>query len=173
MAALTGGLYSSNEQVKRMIKLFLQVHECKHCGRFFTEQENLGAWKCVYHPGEYDYHTRDFTCCGERSRRNYGAYSQYASVMTWSEKERNNYPDLHSKGCRRCDCISKYENPIPSKVVAVADIASMIPTLKASGVPIEKRPGLVKGRNLRIERFEPLPQIFWNKNLKAMQEALK
>lgn len=169
--ALTGGLYSSNEQVKRMIKLFLQVHECKHCGRFFTEMENLGAWKCKYHPGEYDYYTSDYTCCGERSRRNYGEYARFSSVMTWSDKERNNYPDLHSQGCRKCDCVSKYDNPVPSKVVAVNDIASVIPSFKAYGLPIEKRPGLVKGKNLRIERFEKLPQIFWHKNCKIINDS--
>ena len=49
MSELNGGLYISNERVRRVHKVFADA-PCRHCERYY-EFENLGQWKCNYHPG--------------------------------------------------------------------------------------------------------------------------
>ena len=161
MANLQGGLYSSNVQVRRVLKVFLQVHECKVCGRFFTEIENLGSWKCTYHPGTWDYVKRHWTCCKERERMNIGPTSYLGRYYQMNPLERLNMPEPHSKGCMRCDCVSKYKNPVPQNAVALEDIASIIPQMSAHGKPLQERNGIEKGRKPKIVRKEVCPEIFW------------
>jgi hypothetical protein len=161
---LNGGLYTSNDQVRRVHKVFLQVHQCYHCERYFTEFENLGSWKCHYHPGKFDFRTRKWTCCGEEERKAVGQFSYLGSYMSWSEKERINMPNPHGRGCCRCDCISIYDNPVPKEEVMLEDIACIIPSLKDHGKDLKERPGLVKGARLRIQRKEHLPKLFYHAN---------
>lgn len=51
------------------INLFLDVqHECKRCGFFYQERDNIGRWKCTrFHPLENfaTPHDRFFKCCGQ------------------------------------------------------------------------------------------------------------
>lgn len=163
MANLQGGLYSSNSQVRRVMKVFLQIHQCRVCERYFSEMENLGSWSCKYHPGEWDYVRRRWTCCGQTERKNIGDHSHLSRYMHWNPAERINFPDPHSKGCQRCDCVSIYKNPVPQESVALEDIACVIPQLHLHGKPLQERPGLVKGCKVpRIERKEVLEEIFWN-----------
>jgi hypothetical protein len=162
MSNLQGGLYSSNVQVRRVLKVFLQVHECKVCGRFFTEIENLGSWRCTYHPGEWDYVRRKWTCCGETERKNIGPNGYLGRYYQWNPQERLNMPGPHSKGCMRCDCVSKYKNPVPQKAVALEDIACIIPQMSTHGKPLEQRFGLEKGRKPKIVRYEECPEIFFD-----------
>lgn len=160
MTDLQGGLYSSNSQVRRVVKVFLQVHQCRICNRFFTEMENLGSFRCKYHPGEWDYVKRRYTCCGETERKNVGDTSYLGRYYQWNPKEKLNMPSPHSAGCMRCDCVSKYKNPVPQKEVALEDIACIIPQMGSHGKPLEERPGLVKGRKPTIIRQEECPDIF-------------
>lgn len=164
MANLQGGLYSSNTQVRRVLKVFLQVHECKVCGRFFTEIENLGSWKCTYHPGTWDYVKRRWTCCLETERKNIGPTSYLGRYYPMNPKEKLNMPGPHSNGCCRCDCVSKYKNPVPQQAVALEDIASIIPQMSAHGKPLQERNGIEKGRKPKIVRQEICPEIFWSES---------
>jgi len=161
MADLKGGLYSSNAQVRAVTKVFLQVHQCRVCDRFFTEMENVGQWKCKYHPGKWDSVRREWTCCGETERKNIGYHSYLGRYMTWNPKEYVNMPGPHSKGCMDCDCISKYKNPVPQKEVALEDIACIIPQLGVHGKPLQERPGLERGRIPMIKRQQELPEIYY------------
>lgn len=165
MSGLNGGLYTSNEQVRRVHKVFLQMHQCRHCERYFTEFENLGQWKCNYHPGEFDFKTRKWTCCGEMERKMIGEFSPFGRFMAWNPKERLNMPGPFSRGCCKRDCVSVYKNPVPQKEVMLEDIACIIPSLKDHGKDLEQRPGLVKGAKLMIRRYEVLPELFFHKNL--------
>jgi hypothetical protein len=160
MANLQGGLYSSNTQVRRVMKVFLQVHQCKVCDRFFTEMENLGSWRCTYHPGKWDYVKRHWTCCKEKERQNVGDNSYLCRYYAMNPKERLNMPGPHSDGCMACDCVSRYKNPVPQKEVALEDIACIIPQLGVHGKPLEKRNGLERGRKPRIVRYEECPECF-------------
>ena len=81
-------LYDNKEKVEQIIIDFTELHECSICGDYFTEIENLGCWKCKYHPGEYDPYTESFTCCGEKYRRPAFNYKCYGHVMTWGVKDR-------------------------------------------------------------------------------------
>ena len=162
MSDLHGGLYSSNAQVRAVTKVFLQVHQCKVCDRFFTEMENVGAWKCKYHPGNWDYVRRRWTCCGETERKNIGDHSYLGRYMHWNPQEYINYPKPHSKGCMQCDCVSQYKNPVPSKEIVLEDIACIIPQLAAYGKPLKERPGLVTGKPPKINRQEELHEIHYD-----------
>lgn len=161
MTDLKGGLFSSNAQVRAVTKVFLQVHQCRVCERYFTEMENVGQWKCKYHPGKWDYVRREWTCCGETERKNIGYHSHLGRYMTWNPKEYVNMPGPHSKGCMDCDCISKYKNPVPQKEIALEDIACIIPQLGVHGKPLQERPGLEKGRVPMIKRKQELPEIYY------------
>jgi hypothetical protein len=159
---MNGGLYSSNEQVKRVTKCFLQLHQCITCARYFTEMENLGSWRCRYHPGEWNHNRREYTCCGEKERQDYGDYAGITRFMAFNPKEALNIPPLHSQGCCRRDCESTHKNPIPQDRVALGDVACVIPSIAEHGKKLEERPWLVRGKNSRIERKETLPEIFWH-----------
>lgn len=161
MTDLQGGLYSSNSQVRAVTKVFLQVHQCKVCDRYFTEMENVGQWKCTYHPGEWDFVRREWTCCKETERKNVGDHSFLGRYMPWNPAEYINIPTPHSDGCMKCDCVSKYKNPVPQKEIVLEDIACIIPQLAAYGAPLQKRPGLEKGRVPMIKRKQELPEIFF------------
>lgn len=164
---LNGGLYTSNEQVRRVHKVFLEIHQCRYCDRYFTEFENLGAWKCLYHPGKFDFRTRKWTCCGEKQRKMPGQFDQQglSRFLAWDNKEeRLNMPGPFSRGCCKRDCVSAYKNPVPQKEVMLEDIACIIPSLKQHGKDLEDRPGLVKGQKLMIRRYEILPELFFHKN---------
>lgn len=160
MSELHGGLYSSNAQVRAVTKVFLQVHQCRVCERFFTEMENVGMWKCKYHPGNWNERKREWTCCGETERKNIGDHSYLSRYMHWNPRERINMPGPHSKGCMRCDCVSMYKNPVPQSEIILEDIACIIPQLAAHGTPLQKRPGLEKGRTPMLKRKEELPEIY-------------
>lgn len=162
MNKLNGTLYSSNAQIQRVFKVFLQLHQCKVCDRFFTEFDNVGSWKCCYHPGTYDYNTRQYTCCGETSRKMFGDYPTLGNVMPWNADERLNIPDLHTKGCCACDCVSKYRNVLPQEKVLLKEIACIIPSLAEHGSRLEDRAGLKKGANACLERKQRLRKIFWH-----------
>lgn len=157
---LNGSLYSSNAQVRRVLQVFLQMHQCKLCGRYFTEMENLGSWSCKYHPGEFNMLTRKWTCCGETERITRSRYAGFEDQMVWSKHQQ--LPPVHTQGCCRRDCISKYKNPIPQEEVLLEEVACIIPQMKEHGSDLEKRPGLVRGAKVRIERKESLPEIFFD-----------
>ena len=159
MTDLQGGLYSSNAQVRAVTKVFLQVHQCRVCDRYFTEMENVGQWKCKYHPAEWDGVQRKWKCCGQTERKNVGDHSYLGRYMPWNPKEYINMPGPHSKGCTKCDCVSKYKNPVPQTQIVLEDIACIIPQLAAYGKALQDRPGLEKGRTPVIKRKQELPEI--------------
>lgn len=162
MTDLQGGLYSSNAQVRAVTKVFLQVHQCRVCDRYFTEMENVGQWKCKWHPGEWDGVRRKWTCCGQTERKNVGDHSYLGRYMPWNPKEYINMPGPHSKGCTKCDCVSKYKNPVPQTQIVLEDIACIIPQLAAYGKALQDRPGLEKGRTPMIKRKQELPEIHYD-----------
>jgi ribosomal protein L37AE/L43A len=161
MSGLHGTLYSSKAQVKKLIEVFIQIHQCGECNRFYTEIENIGSWKCRYHPGKYDYDLRKWTCCGESYKHYYSEVASFDAHLTWSKKQTLQVPELTSNGCMRCDCVSIYNNLIPKQTIVVDDIASIIPYMQHYGSPLEDRPGLKTGKPLTIRRYEPRPKICW------------
>ena len=164
MTDLHGGLYSSNAQVRAVTKVFLQVHQCRICDRFFTEMENIGQWKCKYHPGKWCQVTRKWSCCGETERKNIGDHSYLGRYMHWNPKEYINMPGPHSTGCARCDCVSKYKNPVPQNEIVLEDIACIIPQLGVHGKPLKEREGLVKGKPPTIKRKQEFDELLFECN---------
>lgn len=152
-------LYASKKAVEITIRLFTDVHECKNCGRFFTELENIGCWECKYHPGKFDHKTETWTCCGEKYRRAAFHHRSYNHLMVWKTKDRWDSIQPYSAGCTRKDCETKVETPIPKNVINVEDIATLIPYMQR---PVNERPGLKKGP-LRFVRKEKRPPAVWHK----------
>jgi len=164
MSTLKGGLYASRTAQEKLIKVFMQLHQCLSCHRYFIEMENLGSWSCTYHPGEYDYNSRRYTCCGETANYSHGNFHAVDHLIAWNQRQRLTIPPLFSKGCKRCDCRSKDRNAVPKKSVLVHEIASMLPSMIQYGSELKKRPGFRSHRTvkeMKIERFEWLPpQLF-------------
>lgn len=152
-------LYASKKAVEMTINVFTQLHECSACGRYFTELENIGCWDCKYHPGEFDYTMGCYTCCGDSPKEPSFHYRSFNHLMTWKGKDKWNRLKLLSDGCCRCDCKPKVDNAVPTDVMMVDDIATLIPFMKRD---IKLRPGLKKGP-LRIERKEDRPYALWEK----------
>ena len=152
-------LYASKKAVELTIRLFTDVHECQHCGRFFTEMENIGCWECKYHPGKYDHVLEKWTCCGETYRRPSFNYRSYGHLMVWNTKDKWNHIKPYSDGCTRRDCQSKRKTPIPSGTLPLDDIATLIPYMER---PVNERPGLKRGP-LRFVRSETRPYHIWKK----------
>ena len=115
----------------------------------------------MYHPGVWDSVRRRWTCCGETERKNIGDFSHLGRYMAWNPKEYINMASPHSKGCMKCDCVSKYKNPVPQNEIVLEDIACIIPQFEAYGNAINKRPGLVKGRPPKIKRKQELNEIHY------------
>ena len=146
-------LYADKEEVKKTILRYTQLHECSQCGKYFTEMENIGCWKCKYHPGEYDHDLERYTCCGETYKRPKFHYKGYGHLMTWGVKDRWNHMKPVSDGCTRCDCKTNEPNEVEYKDVQLNDIAQLIPYME---INIRDRPGL-RIDPLRLERVEVIP----------------
>jgi hypothetical protein len=151
-------LYASKKAIEITIRLFTELHECQSCGKFFTEMENVGCWDCWYHPGEYDYDTDKWTCCGNKYSRPMFHHRGYGHMMTWTAKDKYNHVPPLTKGCCRRDCQSIKKTAIPTDVLPVNDIATLIPYMQRK---VDKRPGLKKAP-LRLERKEERPPGLWD-----------
>jgi hypothetical protein len=174
MSKLDGNLYASGSAQKRLFKVFFQLRRCVRCQRFFTEMENVGAWLCKYHPGEYNFDTRKYTCCGETATRNYGQFAAIDHMFTWSDAEVFSVPPLFSKGCKRCDCVGEVQSPIPAEKVMVSQIASMIPAMQKQGSKLKDRPGFCRDKDVKkmlILRQQRLPQREFHCNIEKRRLA--
>lgn len=160
---LKGGLYSSRTAQEKLIKVFMQLHQCYRCKKYFTELKNLGSWQCEarYHPGKFDYNKMAYTCCGEKRLENRGDFHTADRFMTWEKRERLMIPPILSTGCQRCDCITRGKNPVPSDEVNVHQIASLIPAMEKYGVKLKNRPGFCRAQDIKkmkLTRREKLPK---------------
>lgn len=163
MSDLRGGLYSSKSAQQKLIKVFMQLHQCVNCREYFTELKNIGGWECKskYHPGKWDYNRMAYTCCGEKATRNYGDHSALDHYMHWNRRERLLIPPILSSGCTRCDCVSTGKNPIPQGEILVHNIASMIPAMEKYGRKLKERPGFLRSsdvKKMKLVRKERLPE---------------
>lgn len=73
-----------------VMKSLQEERVCARCDKFYTQQENLGAWKCHYHPGVPIgwNHSGRYTCCDKS--------------MFINEKNPDRPTDFFH-GCKRCD----------------------------------------------------------------------
>ena len=150
-------LYASKKVIESTINLFTELHECSNCSRYFTHMESVGCWDCRYHPGEFDYTTMQYTCCGEKMRDVPYQHSTYSHLMTWKGKDRYDYIPALSAGCCRRDCLPKEKSLIPNEDISVDDIATLIPYMERN---LQERPGLKKNP-LRLVRNEERPLALW------------
>ena len=78
---------------------FFCMYRCNRCQKIFTPISNVGMWKCLYHPGEYD-RDKGYSCCG--AKRLY-CNNPYVHNMVWSRKNirepnlRENYGNVWTK----------------------------------------------------------------------------
>ena len=119
-------LFSSNPEVKKVIKKYTNVFECTRCNAIFTEISNVGCWQCKYHPGVLDHDKKEWSCCGEKPHlvSNYDHFARYA---TW--KDKFSPVPLYSIGCTPCDHLS-YESQVKYEDIEVENIAQLIPFMK-------------------------------------------
>ncbi len=116
-------LFSSNPEIKKVIKKYTAVLECSRCNKIYTEISNVGCWQCKYHPGVLDHDKKEWTCCGEKAHlvSNYNSFARYG---IW--KDKFSPVPMYSIGCTPCDHLS-YDSPLPYKDVNVENIAQLIP----------------------------------------------
>ncbi len=154
-------LYANQTTVKKTIQLFCECHQCVHCNRFFCELENVGMWKCKYHPGEFCADTGVWSCCGEKKRypNLNSPYYGMSHLVTWGPQNKWDMLKPYSTGCKSRDCIPRKDNGLHPTQIHIDGIASLIPYMKPA---IKDRPGL-KTNPLRLIRQEPFPYNVWFK----------
>lgn len=123
---MSATLYSSNSEVKKVIKKYVKVLECDVCKAIYTELNSVGCWQCKYHPGRFDKRTQQWTCCGEKKHL-YSNYDHFARYATW--KDKFSPVPLFSSGCTPCDHKSTLSE-IPYEDIDVENIAQLIPFMK-------------------------------------------
>ena len=152
-------LYANQALVKKTIELFCEVRQCVYCRRYFCELENVGMWKCPYHPGEFNAETGRWSCCGEKRRRPHftSEYLPHSHFMTWGPQNKYQMLKPYSEGCKMRDCVPTKDSGLDMNEIHMDGIASLVPYMDP---PIKERPGLKK-KPLRLIRKEPFPHNVW------------
>ena len=154
-------LYANSKVVKKTIEMFCELKQCRNCQEYFCELTNVGMWNCLYHPGEYDTSIHAWTCCGESMARPHlhNPYISYDNMMTWGPKNKHQIHPMHSKGCKRRDCVPNTKDSLNREVIDIDGIACLVPYMDP---PLKQRPGFKKAP-LRLLRQEPFPKNVWHK----------
>lgn len=65
--------FNSDPQFKAVVSSLQQIGDCCRCGATFIARENIGTWKCCFHPGPFNdysngtyYEQGAYECCGRR-----------------------------------------------------------------------------------------------------------
>ncbi len=148
-------LYADKVAVKNTISNFCEIRRCVNCNNYFCELENVGMWKCMYHPGNFDATSGVWSCCGEKVRQpvHVNTYGSVGNSFTWDVHDRFYMREPYSKGCKRRDCVPSKCSGLPKNEILIETIASLIPYMKPT---LEARPGLAS-EPLRLVRQEAFP----------------
>lgn len=86
---------------------------CLRCSKKYDVVDNIGMFKCTYHPGTYD-DEKGWSCCQRKKRRmRQRLYHGFEKVMVFEERH---------TGCTPCD----HDNEDPVDLSQYLDLASYL-----------------------------------------------